>query len=144
MIKSLQSFALAAMLAPAPTVQNFIIDPNPTRNTGIGGLVKEITNSIKGKKDGALEKIVDYFTSTTNPSVVNANDGSVGGVFLYVNDGALTGAWTRHQIGYGDCYEHAAAFKYPGDKYPGIIASCDNRLVLLENPANSGGDPSSI
>ena len=136
MIKSRLSFALAAMLAPAPTVQNFIIDPNPTRwQPGITSLFKEVKSFLKSEKNGSLEKVVDYFTSTTNPSVANANNGGVGGVYLYVNDGSLTGTWTRHQIGYGDCYEHAAAFKYPGDKYPGIIASCDNRLVWFENPA---------
>ncbi|MBV8362740.1 MAG: VCBS repeat-containing protein, partial [Deltaproteobacteria bacterium] len=103
-----------------------------------------LKKELKGEKTTALEKVVDYFVSTTNPSVVNANNGGVGGVYLYVNDGSLTGTWSRHQIGYGNCYEHAAAFKYPGDKYPGIIASCDNRLVWFENPANSGGDPLSI
>jgi len=94
MIKSLHSFALAAMLTPAPTVQNFIVDPDPTRHTGI-------TDFFKGEKASSLEKVVDYFTSTTNPSVVNANGNGGGGVFLYVNDGSLTGTWTRHQIGYG-------------------------------------------
>jgi hypothetical protein len=144
MIKSLQSFALAAMLAPAPTVQNFIIDPDPTaEHTGITGFFKRIISYFKDNEGSSLEKVVDYFTSTTNSSVINANSGGVGGVFLYVNDGSLTGTWTRHRIGYGDCYEHAASFKYPGDKYPGIIASCDDRLVWFENPANSGGDPSS-
>jgi hypothetical protein len=155
-IKSLLSFALAAMLmpipfvpaampVPAPTVQNFIIDPAPTReHASIRGFVKGIKNAIKGKKGGSLEKIVGYFTSTTNPSVVHANGNGAEGVFLYVNDGSVTGAWTQHRIGYGNCYEHAEAFKYPGDEYPGIIASCDNRLVWFENPANSGGDPRSI
>ena len=140
---------VVAMLVPglsaAQTVQNFIIDPNPTRwHAEIASLFKEMKSLLKSKNASSLEKVVDYFTSTTNPSVVNANNSGVGGIYLYVNDGSLTGTWTRHQIGYGDCYEHAAAFKYPGDKYPGIIASCDNRLVWFENPANSGGDPLSI
>ena len=144
-VNSLLSFTLAAMLSPAPTVQNFIIDPNPTRAPiGITSFFKEIKHFFDGEKPSSLEKVVDYFTSTANPSVVNANGNGVGSVYLYVNNGSLTGTWTRHQIGYGDCYEHAASFKYPGDKYPGIIASCDNRLVWLENPANSGGDPLSI
>src|ERR1700730_13470897 len=100
MIKSLHSFALAAMLAPTPPVQNFIVDPDPTRHTGIAGFFKEIKSFFKGEKTSSLEKVVDYFTSTTNPSVVNANGNGGGGVFLYVNDGSLTGTWTRHQIGY--------------------------------------------
>ena len=147
MIKSTLMLTVVAMLVPglsaAQTVQNFIIDPNPTRwHAGITTLFKDMKIFLKNKKTGApLEKVVDYFTSTTNPSVVNANNGGVGGIYLYVNDGSLTGTWTRHQIGYGDCYEHAEAFKHPGDKYSGIIASCDNRLVWFENPANSGGDP---
>jgi FG-GAP-like repeat len=149
MIKSTLMLAVIAMLVPrlsaAQTVQNFVIDPNPTRwHVGITSLVKEVKSFLKSEKAGPLEKVVDYFTSTTNPSVVNANNGRVGGIYLYVNDGSLTGTWSRHQIGYGNCYERAAAFKYPGDKYPGIIASCDNRLVWFENPANSGGDPFSI
>jgi len=148
MIKSILMLTVGAMLVPglsgAQTVQNFIIDPNPTRwHAGIASLSKEIRSFVKGEKTGVLEKVVDYFTSATNPSVVNANNGGAGGVYLYVNDGSLTETWTRYQIGHGNCYEHAAAFKYPGDKYPGIIASCDNRLVQLENPANSGGDPTS-
>ncbi len=122
-----------------------MIDPNPTRPpAGITNFFKGMKSFLKSEKTGSLEKVVDYFTSTTNPSVVNANNGGSGGIYLYVNDGSLTGTWTRHQIGYGYCYEQAAAFKYPGDKYPGIIASCDNRLVWFENPANSGGDPFSI
>ena len=141
--------AVIAMLAPglsaAQTVQNFVIDPNPTSwRPEIASFVKEIKTFLKREKTGALEKVVDYFTSTTNPSVVNANNGGIGGIYLYVNEGSLTGIWKRHQIGYGNCYEHAETFKYPGDKYPGIIASCDNRLVWFENPANSGGDPLSI
>jgi hypothetical protein len=146
MTYSLLPFALAAMLAPAPTVQNFIIDPDPTgEHTGIKGVLKGIKNFIKkGEKGSSLEKVVDYFTSTANPSVVIANGNGAEGVFLYVHDGSLTGPWTRHRIGYGKCYEHAASFKYPGDQYPGIIASCDNGLVWFENPLNSGGDPSSL
>jgi FG-GAP-like repeat len=149
MIKATLMLAVVAMLVPgvsaAQTVQNFIIDPNPTRwEAGVPNLFKKIRGFLKNEKTAPLEKVVDYFTSTTNPSVINANNGGVGGIYLYVNDGSLTGIWTRHQIGYGSCYEHVAAFKYPGDKYPGIIASCDNRLVWFENPANSGGDPLSI
>src|SRR5713101_2453265 len=149
MIKSTLMLTVVAMLVPglsaAQTVQNFIIDPNPTRgHAELASLFKEMKSLLKSKNASSLEKVVDYFTSTTNPSVVNTNSSGVGGIYLYVNDGSLTGTWARHQIGYGDCYEHAAAFKYPGDKYPGIIASCDNRLVWFENPANSGGDPLSI
>jgi FG-GAP-like repeat len=146
MLKSTIALAVGAMLAPglsaAPTIQKFIIDPNPTReHTGITGLFNSITRFFRDNEDSSLEKVVGYFTSITNPSVVNANGNGSGGVFLYVNNGSLSGTWTRHRIGDGDCYEHAASFKYPGDKYPGIIASCDNRLVWFENPANSGGNP---
>jgi hypothetical protein len=61
MIKSTLVLAVVAMLAPglssAQTVQNFIVAPDPTL----------------GQTEGAaLEKIVGYFTSTTNLSVVNA------------------------------------------------------------------------
>src|SRR6266481_6012813 len=129
MIKLLHSFALAAMLAPTPTVQNFIVDPDPTRHAGITGFFKGIKSFFKGERGSSLEKVVDYFTSTTNPSIVNANANGAEGVFLYVNDGSLMGTWTGYLIGCRKCYEHAASVKYPGDKYPGIIASFDNRLV---------------
>src|SRR4029077_16263006 len=121
-IKSTRTLAIVAMLTPglsaAQSVQNFIIAPDPTLDQTQGA---------------ALEKVVDYFTSTTSPSVVNANGQGPGGVFLYTNDGLLTGNWTKYQIGYGDCYEHAEAFKYPGDVYPGVIASCDNQLTWFAN-----------
>jgi len=72
MIKSNLALAVVAMLAPglssAQTVQNFIIDPDPTLGQTQGA---------------ALEKIVDYFTSTANLSIVNANGQGPGGVFLY-------------------------------------------------------------
>jgi hypothetical protein len=60
MIKLLHSFALAAMLAPTPPVQNFIVDPDPTRPTGITGFFKEIKSFFKGEKASSLEKVVDY------------------------------------------------------------------------------------
>src|SRR5437667_8495493 len=96
MVKSVLSFALAGMLAPglsaAQTVQNFIIDPNPTReNIGITSFFKEAKRFFRGEKAGSLEKIVDYFTSATNPNVVNANGNAGGGIFLYTNDGSLAG-----------------------------------------------------
>ena len=83
MIKSTLMLALIAMLVPglsaAQTVQNFIIDPNPTRwHAGIVSLYKEIRSVLKSEKTAPLEKVVDYFISTTNPSVVNANRGGVG------------------------------------------------------------------
>src|SRR4029077_11377908 len=149
MIKSTLMLTVVTILVPglsvAQTVQNFIIDPNPTGwRAGIVNLYKEIRSALKSEKTASLEKVIDYFTSTTNPSVVNANNNGFGGIYIYVNDGSLTGTWAWHQIGYGNCYEHAAAFKYRGDKYPGIIASLYTRLFWFENPANSGGDPLSI
>src|ERR1700730_19175753 len=110
MIKSLHSFALAAMLAPAPPVQNFIVDPDPTRHTGITGFFKEIKSFVKGKKATALEKIVDYFTSTTNPSVVNANNGGAGGIYLYVNDGSFLEVLTGFGVCSGNCYGQLVTF----------------------------------
>jgi hypothetical protein len=96
MIKSTLMLTVVAMLVPglsaAQTVQNFIIDPNPTRwHAGITSLYKDMKSLLKREKTGALEKVVDYFTSPTNLSVVNANNGGVGGIYLYVNEGSLTG-----------------------------------------------------
>src|ERR1700737_5222860 len=115
MIKSTLMLTVVAMLVPglsaAQTVQNFIIDPNPTRwHAGITTLFKDMKIFLKNKKTGApLEKVVDYFTSTTNPSVVNANNGGVGGIYLYVNDGSLTGTWTRHKIAQAAFYKNGRA-----------------------------------
>jgi hypothetical protein len=41
----------------------------------------------------------------------------------------------------GDFYERTRAFTYPGDTYPGVIASRSGQLVWYANPLNGGGDP---
>ena len=41
----------------------------------------------------------------------------------------------------GDFYERSRAFLYPGDTYPGIMASRSGQLVWYYNPLNWGGDP---
>jgi hypothetical protein len=128
-MKLLPALAFAAALAPAlafgQTVQNFIIDPSPPA--------------------APLEKAVDYFTSTTIPSVVLGSStaaGGPGGFYLYQSSGDLPGPWTKSTIDpSGDAYERARPFLFPGDTYPGVIVSRDGQLVWYANPLNWGGDP---
>jgi hypothetical protein len=137
LMKSLFTLAfmvvLAPMLASGQTVQTFTIDPYPTGNpAGSAGYA-------------ALEKTVGFFTSTTMPSVVVGMNGNRGeaGMYLYTSSsGNLSGPWVRTTIDpAGDFYERSAAFLYPGDTYPGIIASRSRQLVWYHNPMNWGGDP---
>src|SRR5256885_1219640 len=81
-----------------------------------------------------LEKIVDYFTSRTFPSVVIGN--GRGGLYLYRSTtGELTGPWKRSAITRsGFAYERARAIRFPGDAYPGIVASIGDEIVWFENP----------
>jgi hypothetical protein len=128
-IKSLSALVLLAVLTPAlasgQTVQNFIIDPSPPV--------------------APLEKTVDYFTSTTIPSVVlgsSSGDGGPGGYYLYQSANGLNGPWTSTTIDpVGDAYERTRAFTWPGDTFPGFMASRSGQLVWYYNPMNWGGDP---
>jgi hypothetical protein len=112
--------ALTPMLAYGQSVQNFIIDPTPPGES--------------------LEKTVDFFTSTTTPSVVNGTDN---GIYLYVSSsGDLSGPWVMSTIDpAGVFYERSSAYTFPGDIYPSLVASRSGQLVLYLNPMNWGGDP---
>jgi hypothetical protein len=85
-----------------------------------------------------LEKVVDYFTSTTLPSVAVGN--GRGGMYLYRSiSGKVVGPWERSIIaGGGGAFEQARAVTFPGESHPGIIASIGNRIVWFENPWNGG------
>lgn len=130
-MKLFSVLALVAMLAPRPalaqSVQNFIIDPAPP--------------------PAPLEVTVDYFTSPTIPSVVlgsATNDLGPGGrgYYLYQSANDLNGPWTMTTIDpEGDAYEITRAFTWPGDTFPGFMASRSGQLVWYANPKNGGGDP---
>jgi hypothetical protein len=85
-----------------------------------------------------LEKAIDYFTSTTFPSVVIGN--GRGGLYLYQSrSGQLQGPWKRSTIvARGSAYERARPLKFPGDTYPNLVASIGNKIVWFENPLNRG------
>jgi hypothetical protein len=85
-----------------------------------------------------LEKVVDYFTSPAFPSVVVGN--GRGGLYLYRStSGTLAGPWKRSTISRkGGAYERARASRFPGERYPGVIASIGNKIVWFENPNNRG------
>jgi hypothetical protein len=129
-VKPLFLLAFVAMLAPqlvfAQSVQNIIIDKAPPA--------------------APLEVTVDYFTSATMPSVVlgssNQNTRGPGGYYLYQSSNDLNGPWTRTTIDpVGDAYEITRAFTWPGDAFPGFMASRSGQLVWYQNPLNWGGDP---
>jgi hypothetical protein len=116
---------LAPRLASAQSVENFIVDPAPPA--------------------APLEVTVDYFTSATTPSVVlgsSSFDGGPGGYYLYQSAHDLNGPWTVTTIDpVGDAYEITRAFTWPGDAFPGVMASRSGQLVWYFNPMNWGGDP---
>lgn len=87
-----------------------------------------------------LEKVVDYFTSRSFPSVIVGN--GRGGLFLYRSTtGTLEGPW-KHSVIYpnGSAYERARALHLSGHAWPDVVASIGNRIVWFENPMN-GLDP---
>ena len=87
-----------------------------------------------------LEKAIDYFTATDFPSVIVGN--GRGGVYLYRSTaGELTGPWVRSTIAAkGSAYERSRPIKFPNDRYPNLVASISNQIVLYENPKNHRGD----
>jgi hypothetical protein len=85
-----------------------------------------------------LEKVVDFFTSPRVPSVVVGN--GRGGMYLYRSPtGKLAGPWKRSTLTTrGGAYERARAIRFPGERYPGVIASIGNQIIWFENPKNRG------
>jgi hypothetical protein len=96
-----------------------------------------------------LEKVIGYFTSTTVPSIVVGFAGTPGGLYLYTStSGSIDGPWQQTVIANsGDAYERAVAFTYPGDVYPGVVASIqpagssNHQIIWYQNPKNRGLDP---
>ena len=86
-----------------------------------------------------LEKAIDYFTDPTFPSVIVGN--VHGGIYLYRSrTHSLEGPWQRTNIvDTGGAYERARPIRLAGDRYPELVASIQNQIVLFENPMNSGG-----
>src|ERR1700753_2898220 len=120
------SVPLQAQAVPSYSLQTYIIDPQP----GID----------------LLEIAVGYFTSTAFPSVIvgfATDEGGTGGLYLYTRTtDTLAGPWKRSAISAGGYYyEHAQPFLYPGDTYPGVVASHDGEVTWYTNPANQGHDP---
>lgn len=87
-----------------------------------------------------LEKVVDYFTSRSLPSVIVGN--GRGGLFLYRSTtGTLEGPWKRSVIHPNwSAYERARAIHFSGHAWPDVVASIGNRIAWFENPMN-GPDP---
>jgi hypothetical protein len=85
-----------------------------------------------------LEKVIDYFTASAFPSVIVGN--LRGGIYLYRSTtDQLQGPWQRSVIApTGSAYERARSIKFTEDRYPGLVASIGNKIVLYENPQNRG------
>jgi hypothetical protein len=87
-----------------------------------------------------LEKSLDYFTSTSFPSVIVGN--GRGGIYLYQSvTEQLQGPWKRSVIvARGGAYERARPIKFAENNFPDLVASIGNQIVLFENPKNQGRD----
>jgi len=145
--------------SPSPTAIPSSPSPKPSPSPSVPvSSIPAITQTITvadaafaTQIGGALEKVVGYFTSTTLPSVVVGfqPNNSQGGLYLFTSTtGQLTGPYQPTAlVAAGDAYERAVAFTYPGDTYPGIIASIEpsgasnHQIIWYRNPANSGGNP---
>jgi hypothetical protein len=120
-----QSHVSEAQSVQTYSLQTYIVDANP----GID----------------SLEKAVGYFVPGKIPSIIvgfGTYKGS-GGLYLYSStSGNLSGPWKRTVVAAtGNFYEHASPFLYPGDTYPGAVASHDGEVTWYINPANQGLDP---
>jgi lysophospholipase L1-like esterase len=123
----------------AQTIQNFKIDPDP------------ITYSGKSYNLGArAEKVVDFFTSTTTPSVVLGLNGTQGGLWFYQSTGGLNG-WganpTTITKTLGTYYERAKSIRFAGRPWPDLVVSAPapngsttGSTLLFLNPLNPGGN----
>jgi lysophospholipase L1-like esterase len=129
----------------AQTIQNFKVDPDP------------ITYSGKSYNLGArAEKVVDFFTSTTTPSVVLGLNGTQGGLWLYQSTGGLNG-WganpTTITKTLGIYYDRAKSIRFAGRTWPDLVVSAPapngsttGSTILFLNPLNPGGNgnPSAV
>ncbi len=108
---------------------------------GAQSIVKDVVIDKHPPYGEPLEKVIDYFTSATFPSVI-IGIGRRGGLHLYRSTtDTVEGPWSRSQIiATGNAYERARAIRFPADTYPGVIASIDNKIIWFENPLNRGAD----
>jgi hypothetical protein len=79
-----------------------------------------------------FEKAIGNFTGTSYPSFFLGTD----------SNGYIYDTQTGKSCSLGIpalYYERSRSFTYPGDRYPGVIASLYTRVAWLENPLNWGG-----
>jgi hypothetical protein len=77
---------------------------------------------------------------------------TLGGIYLYTSTSdTMAGPWQQTAIySPGSAYESAVAFTYPGDTYPGVIASIQpagssrHQIIWYQNPKNRGLDPTKV
>jgi hypothetical protein len=130
---------ITAPALPGQTIQNFKIDPDPVTFNG--------TSYFVGAR---AEKVVDFFTSTTTPSVVLGMNGSPGGLWFYQSTGGL-GGWGNNPSTItntlGAYYERAKSIRLPGRSWPDLVVSAPGvngatagSTILFLNPLNPGGN----
>jgi hypothetical protein len=119
--------AISLSITQAQSVQTYVIDPNLNTNG-----------------NDSLEKVVGFFSSGSVPSYILGQgevNGSPGGMYLYTSADGLHGPFTKATIApQGTFYERSKAYKYPGDAYPGVIASVDTKLVWYLSPKHWGAN----
>jgi hypothetical protein len=129
----------SALDLPGQTIQNFKIDPAPVTYNGVSYFL-----------GARAEKVVDFFTSTTTPSVVLGMNGSSGSLWLYQSTGGLN-SWGQNPtaISYtlGPYYERAKSIRLPGRSWPDLVVSAPGvngstagSTILFLNPLNPGGN----
>lgn len=120
-----------------------LVGPGAIRPAAAQTITQDVVIDRNPGAGEPLEKVVDYFTSKTFPSVAVGN--GRGGLFLYRSMSAnLKGPWKRSIIHpKWSAYERARAIRFPGHAYPDVVASIGNRIVWFENPMN-GREPAAV
>ncbi|MDB6092382.1 MAG: repeat protein [Gammaproteobacteria bacterium] len=110
----------------------------PSQYAGAQSITQDVVIDNNFPAGEPLEKVIEFFTSLTFPSVAVGN--GRGGMYLYQStSGTPAGPWRRSTIAKGGAaFEQARAITFPGQSHPGIVASIGNQIVWFENPWNNG------
>jgi hypothetical protein len=127
----------------AALIPGFLLSLGGVRAAGAQTITEDVVIDRNPGTGEPLEKVLDYFTSKSFPSVVVGN--GRGGLFLYRSTSAgLKGPWKRSIIHpEWSAYERARAIRFPGHAYPDVVASAGNRIIWFENPMN-GKRPAAV
>ncbi len=121
-------FAPLAMLAISPASQG----QNFTHSQSVIAV-----NPYAGGYGDNFEDSLGFFDNSGSPSYFL---GSFAGARLFTPSGPFV---VTSQAA-GEFYESSKTYLYPGNKYPDLIVSENNQLVMLINPANGNGGNASV